>query len=126
MPGKKPITELHSEITEWKSNVELVRFEIQTFQKELEEVASKNNHEDVLKGVEHFQNKFTRQLEVSDELLHDLHVRDHELANDAASGLDSDRIYEEENEGLKDRAETYNKLFGELKSEFRLFLETWM
>ena len=45
---KKPIPVLHSEITEWKSDVELVRSEIATFQKHLNEIASKNNSQDCL------------------------------------------------------------------------------
>ncbi|MDQ2863035.1 MAG: hypothetical protein M3R50_05175 [Bacteroidota bacterium] len=124
--NKKPLTVLHDEITEWKSNVELVRSEISTFQKQLSEIASKNKHEEVMKGVEHFQNQFTRQLEVSDELLHDLHAADHELAEKTKNGEDSDKIFTKENTGLKDRAETYSKLFLELKNEFHLFLEKRM
>lgn len=123
---KKPLTALHNEITEWKSDVELVRSEISTFQKQLSEIAGKNNHEDVMKGVEHFQNQFTRQLEVSDELLHDLHAADHELAEKSEKGEDSDKIFTQENTSLKDRAKTYNKLFLELKNEFHLFLEKRM
>ena len=123
---KKPVTLLHEEITQWKSNVELVRSETSTFQKQLSEIARKNNQEEVMKGVEHFQNQFTRQLEVSDELLHDLHAADHELAEKAISEEDSDQIFTKENSGLKDSAETYNKLFLELKNEFHLFLEKWM
>lgn len=126
MSNKKPITELHSEITEWKADVELVRSEIMTFQDQLKDIAEKNNHEEVLKGVEHFQNQFIRQLEVSDELLHDLHEADHQLGEETLSGEDSDSIYTEPNTELKDRAEIFNNLFQELKNEFHLFLEKWM
>jgi len=124
--NKKSITVLHSEITEWKSNVELVRSEISTFQKQLNEIVSKNNSQEVLKEVEHFQNQFIRQLEVSDELLHDLHAADHELADKADIGSDSELVLVEDNTGLRERADTYNKLFRELKNEFHLFLEKWM
>ena len=124
--NKESIIALHEEITEWKSNVELVRSEISIFQNELKEIVEKNNHEEVLKGVEHFQNQFVRQLEVSDELLHDLHAKDHEYAIKSESGLDADTILTEADNKLKDRAITYDKLFTELKTEFRLFLEKWM
>ncbi len=124
--NKRPITELHADITEWKSIVGLVRSEIEIFQKQLGEIVTKNSHEEVLKGVEHFQNQFIRQLEVSDELLHDLHIVDRQLAEDAAIGDDDDLIYDTENASVKDRVETYNELFLDLKREFHTFLEKWM
>jgi len=123
---RKPFMALHDEITQWKSNVELVRSEISTFQKQLSEIARKNNHEDVMKGIEHFQNQFTRHLEVSDELMHNLHAADHELAEKAKKVGNSDKIFIKENAGLRGQAEIYNKLFLELKNEFHLFLEKWM
>ena len=123
---KKPIIVLHSEITEWKSNIELVRSEVSTFQKQLGEIVRKNNHEEVLKGVEHFQNQFIRQLEVSDELFHDLKTTDRKLAQKADTGTDSEFIFAEDNVSLRDSVGTYNKLFLELKNEFHLFLEKWM
>ncbi len=124
--SKKSITVLHTDITEWKSNVELVRSEITTFQKQLSEIVTKNNHEEVLKGVEHFQNLFIRQLEVSDEFFHDLKASDKELARKANTGTDSESVFAEDDKALKDRADTYNKLFLELKNEYHLFLEKWM
>jgi predicted RNase H-like nuclease (RuvC/YqgF family) len=124
--NKKPVSELHAEITEWKSNVELVRTEISTFQKQLGEIVRKNNHEEVLKRVEHFQNQFIRQLEVSDELFHELKAADRKLAQTADTGTDSEFVFAEDNISLRDSAGTYNKLFLELKNEFHLFLKKWM
>ncbi|HEY5406345.1 MAG TPA: hypothetical protein VIJ92_04620 [Ginsengibacter sp.] len=124
--NKKPITVLHFEITEWKSNVELIRAEILIFQKQLAGIVRKNSHEEVLKGVEHFQNQFIRQLEVSDELFHELKGADRKLAQAADNGTDTESIYVEDNAELRDSAYTYEKLFLELKNEFHLFLEKWM
>ncbi|MEO8412618.1 MAG: hypothetical protein ABI472_03125 [Ginsengibacter sp.] len=122
----RPITELHAEITGWKSNIELVREDISIYQQQLKEIVRKNNSEELLKAVEHFQNQFIRQLEVSDELLHDLHATDHELALDAGEGPDSELIEAKDQTALRDRANTYDKLFIELKNEYHLFLEKWM
>ena len=124
--NKKPVGVLHSEITEWKSNVELIRAEILIFQKQLAGIVRKNSHEEVLKGVEHFQNQFIRQLEVSDELFHELKAADRKLARAADIGSDSEFIYAEDNAELRDSAGTYEKLFYELRNEFHLFLEKWM
>ena len=124
--NKKPVGVLHSEITEWKSNVELIRAEILIFQKQLGGIVRKNSHEEALKGVEHFQNQFIRQLEVSDELFHELKAADRKLAHAADIGTDTESIYVEDNAELRDSADTYEKLFHELKNEFHLFLEKWM
>ena len=123
---KIPITKLHDEITEWKSSIGLVRDEISAFQKELREIVNKNNNKEALKGVEHFQNQFIRQLEVSDELFHALKTADRKLARTADTGTDSEFVFAEDNTVLRDSVETYNKLFQELKNEFHLFLEKWM
>jgi hypothetical protein len=124
--NKKPVTVLHSDITEWKSNVELVRFEISTFQKQLGEFVRRNNHREVLKDVEHFQNQFIRQLEVSDELFHDLKAANRKLAKRADTGTNSEFIYADDDASLRDTVDTYDKLFLELKNEFHSFLEKWM
>ena|SRR5665213_95715 len=123
---KKPITELHNEITEWKSDIGLVRDEISAFQKELKEIVNKNNNKEAMKGVEHFQNQFIRQLEVSDELMHDLHIADHKLAEKAQLSADSNLILKEDDAQLRDKVETYNKLFRELENDYHQFLEKWM
>lgn len=124
--NKKPVTELHAEITEWKSNIELVRAEISTFQNQLSEIVRKNNHQEVLKEVEHFQNQFIRQLEVSDELFHELKAADRKLAQAADTGKDSASVFAENDANLRDSVEIYNKLFLELKKEFHSFLEKRM
>ncbi len=124
--NKKPAGVLHSEITEWKSNVELIRSEILIFQKQLVGIVRKNSHEEVLKGVEHFQNQFIRQLEVSDELFHELKAADRKLAHASDTGTDTQSIYVGDNAALRDSADTYEKLFHELRNEFHLFLEKWM
>ena len=124
--NKKPIGVLHSEIAEWKSTVELIRGEILIFQKQLGGIVRKNSHEEVLKGVEHFQNQFIRQLEVSDELFHELKAADRKLAHAAHNRTDTESVYMEDNAELRDSADTYEKLFHELKIEFHLFLEKWM
>jgi len=123
---KIPVTELHSEVVEWGSTVELVRTEIATFQKQLAEIASRNTHVEAMKGVEHFQNQFIRQLEVSDELRRSLRKADHRLAASAMSGNGDVAMLVEDNTMLRDKATTYAKLFRELKTEYREFLVKWM
>ena len=122
---KKPITQLHAEIAQSISEVKFGMSELSIFQDQLKEIAEKNNHEEVSKQVEHFQNQFIRQNEISQELLHDLHISDRQLAEDSARDKDSDLILEKENSGIKDRVETYNRLLVELKNEFHLFLEKY-
>src|SRR5215475_1119027 len=106
---KKPVTQLHSEVTEWAGNVQFVRSEIAIFQKQLSEIAMKNTHQEVLVGVEHFQNQFIRQLEVSDELRRALRKADHRLAAASMGNTDVTTIFVPDDEMLRDRAVTHIK-----------------
>ncbi|MEK0814352.1 hypothetical protein OSI40_25380, partial [Mycobacterium ulcerans] len=72
MEQTKHLPELHQDINTWKTEVKFVRDDVKKLQRRLAEVAAKNTHREVLAQVEHFQNQFIRQLEVADELFHDL------------------------------------------------------
>jgi len=120
--NKKHMKDLHAEISTWKSDVALVRDELVTFKTELADIASKNSAGEVQKHVEHFQNQFIRQAEVSDELFHDLKLADNAMAEMAAGNPASDHVLLDDHTDLRAKAETYNKLFSELKTEYRAFL----
>ncbi len=77
----------------------------------------------MLSQVEHFQNRFIRQQEISDELFHNLHLADQDLAQQAAGNPASAHILIDVPDDLKDQADTYTRIFDELKNEFHRFLE---
>ena len=80
MENQNYISELHKQNREWKSLINFVKEEIETFKNRLSEVVSKNRSVEVLAPAEHFQNQFIRHKEVIDELLHDINADEHRLA----------------------------------------------
>jgi len=124
---KKHILELHDEIKNWKSAVELIKEETSTLNKQLEDIASENNKEEVRAQIEHFQNQFIRQAEVNDILNHDLKQAEHRLAVlSAENPVASDHRLVDDDPNIRDEAETHIKLFTELKSEFNRFATEWL
>jgi hypothetical protein len=122
----KHITELHKEITEWKSMIELVRDETKIFQKELAEVSAKNTGGDIRPLVAHFESQFIRQAEVSDELYHELKITDHQLAGIIHDNPAASHVLLPDHEKLRNDIAIFEKLFGELKAAYRVFLAKWM
>jgi hypothetical protein len=66
--------------------------------------------------VEHFQNRFLREAEVIDELAHAIKQHEKRLLHGTADGHEA--LHAE----LADRMGTYERLYGELKTEFRSWL----
>ncbi|HWC54878.1 MAG TPA: hypothetical protein VG676_14930 [Chitinophagaceae bacterium] len=107
-------------IAELNFDVEMIRI----FEAHLEKIASVNkNNKEVLSKVEHFQNQFIRQREVIDELKHDLHTSEVQLAaftqEMSTVGYDSERM--DNHSGLRERFLTFRKIFSDLKYEFHSF-----
>lgn len=126
MQTKKHIQELHSEIQDWKSQLQFVKDTTQTLMKELAEVAQKNNHHEVTAQVESFQNRFIRQNEVCDELNHEVKQADKSLAEKAVGNPAADHVLVEDMTELRDRTETNFRLFSELRNEYQSFLSKVM
>ncbi len=122
----KHASELHEEIKEWVSQLEFYKGEIKFFQKQLEEIVSKYTNQDVLAEVEHFQNQFIRQIEVTDELRHDIKAEENNLAKVAQANPASEHVHMDDHVELRDRFEEYLKIINEIKVEFHKFIEKWM
>lgn len=123
MEKRAHMGEIHQNFTTWMKNLAFCKDELATWQNRLDEVVTRNNNAEVLKQVEHFQNQFIRQREVMDILNHDLKLADAALAQNAAENpVASDRRLFEQPVGLQDQVETFEKIYGELKTEFEKFL----
>ncbi|MBK7108220.1 MAG: hypothetical protein KA954_08530 [Chitinophagales bacterium] len=116
------IASLHSEIVEWKELVMLVRDEIAIFEHQLGELLSSPQEMSVMQFAQHFESQFIRHKEVSDELFHDLKIADHNLKVALEKNPDLESVDGLNHFALRDRAITYEKLFNELKSNYRHFL----
>lgn len=121
------LKDLHSEHREWTSAIKFGRDEIATFKHRLEEVASKNTSHDFSASLEHLQNQFIRHGEVFDTLEHDIKLKEQSLANYAEDHpIAIDHVHFTDHSGMRDRVETQNKMFRELKDELNTFLSKYM
>lgn len=116
------ITNLQQQIDTWKGEVDNVRRDVKEMRSRLEELVTQQGDQEKLIHVEHFQNRFIRQLEVADEMFHDLKQSSRKiLGGDKPLLLHDDRPVEDY-DGLHDRMETFHKLYSELKGEFNGFI----
>lgn len=109
------------QINSWKSEVDNVRQEMRAMRSRLEELAHRKTDAEMLVHVEHFQNQFICQLEVADELFHDLKQSAKKLSNNVYVIHDDRPV--EDYPALQDRMETFEKLYRELKHEFEQFIK---
>ena len=121
------ISDLHFEHVLWNSDLSFQRDELKIFQNRLEEVAPRYTNEDILKKVDHFQNNFTRHLEVLDILQHDIKMHETELSTFAKEHpVAVDHVHFSDHGGLRDRIETQQEIYSTLKKEFTRFLTETM
>ncbi len=122
--SQKYIHELHAEHNEFLSVLAFAKDEIKTFKTRLNEVVTANNKQEVMAQVEHFENQFLRHNEVIDELKHEIHeceVRIAKLAEE--NNVATDHRKTDDHAELRNQMETFNKIYSELKTEFKKFLE---
>lgn len=121
---QKYIHELHAEHNEFLSILAFAKDEIKTFKTRLNEVAIANNKQVIMVQVEHFENQFLRHNEVIDELKHEIHECELSIAKIAeANNVATDHRKTDDHAELRDQMVTFNKIYNELKAEFKLFLE---
>ncbi len=120
---QKYISELHKEHKEWLSNLQFCKDEISSFENRLSEVAAANSKTEVTAEVEHFQNQFIRQREVIDELGHEIRENEHAITEAAAANnVATEHRRVPDNAALREKVETFNKLYAELKAGYNKFL----
>lgn len=125
--AKKHIDDLHFEHEVWSNQLEFCKDEIEFFKKRLGEVSVRYTDKDILKRLEHFQNQFIIQRDEIDRFLHDIHVHEDALANEAKENpVASDHRLMNDHAVERERFEIFNKLYLELKSEYFDYLRKWM
>ncbi|MGE7775112.1 hypothetical protein [Chitinophaga caseinilytica] len=108
---------LHHQHQEWKKDLLLNEKEIKSLRDELVELANGRFDHDAAAKVEHFQNALIRQKEVVNELLQQVIQGDKMMSE--AQGDDA-QLHMLHNK-LQDDVETFNRLFIELREEFKHF-----
>ena len=107
---------MHMEHTLWLNSLRFYREEIYIFKGHLEQFVRTTAQSDQMASVEHFENKFLREAEVIDELAHAIKQHEKQLLRDTVMGLEGMHA------DLTDRMATYERLYVELKAEFRSWL----
>lgn len=124
---KKHIDELHFEHRLWTNNMKFYYDEVCIFENRLEELVQRNTKIEVTSQIEHFQNQFIRQKEVSQQLVSKCGDHDKFLANQAKEHpIAIDHVLFADHTKLRDEVETFEKIYKELKAEFMDFLRKWM
>jgi hypothetical protein len=127
MNTKKHATELHEEHVIWLNKMSFYKDELKVMNSRLEEIAAKNSSKEVLSQVEHFQNQFIVQNENIDVIKHS--VNEHEsfiqreitlapTANQHQLFADSPQI--------REKVDTFEKNFNQLRQEYNKFLSKHM
>jgi predicted nuclease with TOPRIM domain len=122
MEARKHLSELHQEHLTWIKSLEFYKDELQTLNNRLGELVTANSDNAIRAQIEHFQNQFIRQNEVIDELKHDIKASENEIiANISNNPVASDHRSAPDHTELRDRFETFEKIYSELKNEFQAF-----
>jgi hypothetical protein len=124
MNTQKYLQDIHKENQEWLKSLDFAKDEIETYRNRLGEITQKNTKTDVLAPAEHFQNQFIRHCEVIDELKHDINAEEHRIVENAkANNVATDHRKVEQNAGLVARMGSFDKIWGDLKSEYTDYLK---
>ncbi|TXI75693.1 MAG: hypothetical protein E6Q44_16940 [Flavobacteriales bacterium] len=126
-PKRVHIGDLRNDQREWLNALAFYKEDIVILEHRLEDIVRRNNKQEVMAELEHFQNRFIREREVIDELRHDIkqeenvlekELRDHPVA--------IEHRYFTDHTDLRDRFTIFEKLYRELKQEFQQWLGKWM
>ena len=122
------LSDLHFEHKVWMNELNFFEDEITTFEHRLEELAKPNlTKREVMVELEHFQNQFIRQKEVINEVKHDIRMHQQYLIGVAeASPTTADQPKFQDHGDLRERMETFRKIYLDLKADFFRYAAKWI
>ncbi len=124
---KEHLDTLHFEHERWVKQLAFYKDELKTYTNRLEDIAQRYTGREVMQKLEHFQNQFIRQNEVIDILTHDINEHEQILVNSVKENpTASDHRLFDDHSGLRDRMETFLKIYNELKPGFMRYLTKYM
>ncbi|MCF8415761.1 MAG: hypothetical protein K9G40_05930 [Crocinitomicaceae bacterium] len=127
MEAQGTIYTQHEENKEWTSKLSFYKDEIKILTGRLEELASKNTTNEVLVGIERFQNQLIIQRNNIDEILHLVKLNEEVLIEEInANPVAVDHRKVEYHSNEKDMVDSFEKNFNELRAEFNEFASKWM
>jgi hypothetical protein len=127
MKTEEKIYTQHAENSEWMNKLKFYKDEISILDKRLGEIAAKNNHQEVLAKVEHFQNQFIIQKNNIEEITHA--IGKHEAALEKEIDKNPTAVEHrkfEFHDRQKEQVESFEKNFSTIRNEFNQFSAKWM
>lgn len=122
----KKAYDLHAEHATWTNTLNFYKDEIIIFQKRIDEIASKNSSQDVLKLVESFYNRLKIQRNEIDNLKHNINDHETYIKNKVDNNPAADHKDLMDHKIERDSIETFEKMFAELRKELYSFLSKHM
>ena len=127
MATNESIYKQHEENTEWLKKLDFYKDEISILKGRLEELATKNNAQEVLAEVERFQNQFIIQRNNIDEIAHKVHEHEQSLLEEIRSNpVAVDHRKVEYHAVEQDLVNSFEKVFNEVREDFNKFSSKWM
>jgi hypothetical protein len=128
MESTVSIDQFQEELQSWKHELSSFKQEIRHFEKHLEHMSIQKLPKDLLAQVEHFQNNFICQKEVIDKLRHDLPDSRHKVEHIFRRSLTFHHAQEgsDMHDSLRERMDTFRRIFDEIKEEFSRFETEWV
>lgn len=124
--GEKIYTQ-HADHTEWLSKLKFYTDEISILKGRLEEITSKNNQQNVLAQVEHFQNQLIVQKNNIDEISHTIKLDESAIEKEVNKNpVAVDHREMPSHSKQKEAVDAFEKNFNELRTEFKIFAAKWM
>lgn len=120
---KDSLSHLHMVCEDWKRELLFMQDEIPVLKSRLSEVVTKNTSDDILKEVEHYENKFNIMRLHLDELLHDVNLKMTAIQTQAAAKPNYISVKMVESDGaLEDLMHTNAQDFYDTKKTYYKFL----
>jgi hypothetical protein len=116
--SKKHLDVLHFEHERWGKQLAFYTDELKIYTNRLGEISNRYTDSEILAKLEQFQNKFIVQQDAIDTLAHDIKIHETKIMTEAQKNLTAvEHRFFGDHGGLRDRMETFVKLYNELKNE---------
>ncbi|MEQ8323152.1 MAG: hypothetical protein RIC15_09695 [Vicingaceae bacterium] len=121
------ISDLNFELTLWLNELKFYKDEVAIFNSRLEEIVGRSTEQEFTSQLEHFQNQYIREIEVIDELRHD--IKQYENGIEKVSPdrpVTPEDNYMDGHKDLRDQMNQFRKIYYELREEFINYLNQWI
>lgn len=127
METTKTIYQLHEDHKTWLNKLAFYDDEILIMKNRISEIAKKNTSKEVLAFVEHFQNQLIVQKEQVDILNHEINKHEESIeakANKKSVASGAKKFFDHSTQ--REKIESFEKNFNDLRKELIHFLSKWM